>query len=516
MPNILSNRYSKTLNNLLTSVIAWGWPVLLSFYSTPLILKSLGPEEYGIRTLITSIIGYFALLDIGLNGAITKYLANYNFFKNNKKISDLLNTSLITFLVLGFLGFIIIWSISDWLVFSIFKIPLSLQSQSILAIKLSGFGFLLSMITWWCSSIPTGLQRFDHFNGVSIFYGTLTTILTLIAIKLEFGLIGIIVANLIANIISIFGYLISIKSLLPNYKIKLQFNNTMFKRTFSFGIYMIAFRLIGVISGNLDTILIGSYLNSTKVTYYNIPHQISSIVHSISAKLMQVIFPLTSELVAERNEQKIKEIFYKFYLLNLIIGITIIMPLIIGSKLILKLWISDQVSEYSSTVLIILTLGFFMYSFTALTTSYLGGLNKPKTVVLGTFVTNITSFTLYFLFIKKYEIIGAAFSKSFGMFLTFIYYIITCKIYANLSYKKLFFISTKPLILFLTISFSIFFLINSIESIVIKFLLIISSSIIFILAAWFINIIEESDKKIAFSYYRSLLSIIRNKNESKN
>ena len=139
------SRSEKTIINLGTSAIAWGWPVLLALVVAPIVVRGLGNDAYGIRGLATMLIGYFAILDLGLNGAVTKYLAEYVANDDKFLIAELLGTTLTTYIVVGLVGGIIIWSLAEWFSTSVFQIPANLELESIWAFRITGIGFFFSI-----------------------------------------------------------------------------------------------------------------------------------------------------------------------------------------------------------------------------------------------------------------------------------------------------------------------------------------------------------------------------------
>ena len=49
--------------------------ILIVFFLTPIMLRELGTEDFGLWTLVFSVLGFFSLLDLGLNVSAVKYVA---------------------------------------------------------------------------------------------------------------------------------------------------------------------------------------------------------------------------------------------------------------------------------------------------------------------------------------------------------------------------------------------------------------------------------------------------------
>ena len=57
---------------------------------TPLLLRMLGQSEYGLYSLVNSVIGYLSILDLGFGNAIIVYTAKYR-AKNDKRSEEKLH-----------------------------------------------------------------------------------------------------------------------------------------------------------------------------------------------------------------------------------------------------------------------------------------------------------------------------------------------------------------------------------------------------------------------------------------
>ncbi|MCX6053814.1 MAG: oligosaccharide flippase family protein [Chloroflexi bacterium] len=503
-------RTEKVIINLLTSALAWGWPVLLAFVTTPMIVRGLGNDAYGVRSLVVSITGYFALLDLGLAGAVTKYLAEYHVKNDKLQITELLGTTLTTYTVFGLIGGVLIWVLAQWLVASLFSIPPQFQNESIWAFRLSGVGFFLSMITWWGASIPIGIQRFDVFNGISIGFGTLTTLGSLAAVLLGYGLLGVVWANLLSNIIAIIAYWIAASKLFPEIHLRFSFQWKMFKRTISFGLYMVAFRLFSLLFSQLDTLLIGTWISAAAITFYNVPQQVAQLVHSINAKMMQIVFPMACEFSVIGEKQNIERLLLRGLNLSLFLGMVVAIPILVVAQPLLRFWVSLEMAQRSSLVLELLVVTFFLTGLTALTTSFLGGLNYPQFVTIGALVSGLCGLIFYSVLIRPFGIIGAAWSKLLSMIVTIMYYLIVCSSKSGITLLKIGRITIRPLGIGLIVGVLAFkLLLPFVNNMLGVILVSLMTSAIFCVSSWFLGVFDNEEKIILVNLL-SRLAITRN------
>jgi len=82
------------LASTLTSIVAG---VLL----TPIMLKYLDQSQFGLYQLIGAFIGYLSLMDFGISGTLTRYIAKYRVEGDKIRQDNLFSMCLIIYFVLG-------------------------------------------------------------------------------------------------------------------------------------------------------------------------------------------------------------------------------------------------------------------------------------------------------------------------------------------------------------------------------------------------------------------------------
>lgn len=95
--NELKSGVILTYINLLTSNV-------VSILYTPFILRTLGQGEYGVYTLVWSIVNYLTVLDLGFSNAIIRYASKYKAEKQEEKEASLYGTFLIIYTFIGLIA----------------------------------------------------------------------------------------------------------------------------------------------------------------------------------------------------------------------------------------------------------------------------------------------------------------------------------------------------------------------------------------------------------------------------
>ena len=80
--------------------------------TTKLIITQFGTDGYGFYVFFTSLVGLFAMVDLGMGMAVSKYLSESALQKDYVRSSEIINVALIFYAVFSFLIVSIVYSFS--------------------------------------------------------------------------------------------------------------------------------------------------------------------------------------------------------------------------------------------------------------------------------------------------------------------------------------------------------------------------------------------------------------------
>ena len=107
-----NNQTSKSIvKNTLYGFSTWIVPICLSFAATPIIVESLGHQDFGIYALVLGFIGYSFTFSIGR--AATKYIAEYKTTGETEKIRGVISATFFINIAVGILGVSVICQLHD-------------------------------------------------------------------------------------------------------------------------------------------------------------------------------------------------------------------------------------------------------------------------------------------------------------------------------------------------------------------------------------------------------------------
>ena len=117
--------------NTFLNIVGQAAPLLVGVATMPYVIRRLGPDRFGILALVWIVVGYFALFDLGIGPATTKFVAELLGKGEIERIPAVVWTALVTQSGMGSLAGLLLAAASPMLVHRLLKIPVSLQPEAL-------------------------------------------------------------------------------------------------------------------------------------------------------------------------------------------------------------------------------------------------------------------------------------------------------------------------------------------------------------------------------------------------
>ena len=361
-----------TLLNFIGQVV----PLAIGVIAIPFIIKGLGADRFGLLSLAWVVFGYFAIFDLGLGRATTKYVAEALGKGDEGRVPVLLWTTVTIQLILGLLGAIIMLIITPLVTDRVLNIPHGLIQEARFTFYLLALSIPIILVSSSFSGALQARQRFDLVNLIRIPSSTFTFLMPLVGLMFELKLPGIIVLILCVKIATLIAFLTINIQIFPKIK-KITFQSVLFVRLFKFGGWVTVSSIVSPILVYLDRFLIGSILTMSAVTFYTAPFEAVTRLSIIPQSLAISLFPAFSALDGVGDRQKL-EFYYASSVKYVLLVLTpIVLVVTIFGKEILKLWLGIEFATESAMALRILSVGVLINSIGSITFSLFQGTGRP-------------------------------------------------------------------------------------------------------------------------------------------
>lgn len=386
---------------------------IISIVYTPILLKKLGDSQYGLYQLMTSMVNYLAIMDLGLGSTITRYVVKYKTENDKKGESNFLAISLIVYGAISILV-LILGSLMWGNIGNIFR---GLESTEVQAAKslfaLMCINLVVSLFDHAFTGILTAYEQFVADKGIKIARICIRAILVILVLQFYAYAIVISAIELILTVTILIA-----KIILCRKKIKVQprlhfWDGGLLREVFGFTAAILIQTIANQFNNNVDKTVLGMFASTAIVAVYSVAMQLFSAYSGLSTAVQAVFLPKISKKVYEgADDVAITKSLIQPSRLQFMILLAVLSGFWLYGKEFIILWCGkEEAWLIASIIMTAATLELFQNC----TTSVL----KAKKLLLGrTFITAgtaVANFVITILLVPKYGMLGAAMGTVFTL-----------------------------------------------------------------------------------------------------
>lgn len=330
---------------------------LIQLLYTPLLIRMLGKSEYGLYSIVASIIGYLTVLDLGFGNAIVVYTAKYRAQKKFDEEKKLHGMFFVIFCIIGLVT-ILLGLILYFLVPTIFgntMTVIELKKMKIMMLILI-FNLAITFPFSIYSSIINAYEKFVFQKIMSIFNTIMKPLLMIPLLFLGFKSITMCIIITIVNIVVLLSNYFYCKKKL-HVKIKYQgFDRALFKTIFGYSFFIFLGIIVDKINWSVDQFVLGAVSGTLAVSIYTVSSQINSLFVNLSTAISGVLLPKISKMVAKKaNDEQITEEFIKVGRIQYLIVFLMASGFVLFGKEFINSWVGKgfETAYYIAIILIV-------------------------------------------------------------------------------------------------------------------------------------------------------------------
>lgn len=335
-----------------TSII---FNIVAGLIYTPWMVKQIGQSDYGIYTMVISLISYFTL-DFGFGGAISRFIAKYRAENRTNEITKLLGLVYKFYFILDaliFIALLVVYALMG-------NIFVSLSPGELIKCKVVfAISGAFTLISFPCSPFNGILIAYERFIGLKL-CDVLNKVLVVFlmggALLLGFRLYALVVINagvtLLLNIVKFSMVKTSFKE---NVDFK-YFDKKLLKNIFSFSLWITVISIAQRFIMNITPSVLGITSGAIAISVFAVGRTIEGYTFTFANALNSMFLPKVSRMVAnDVSREEITDLMVKIGRIQLIIVGAIITLFIAFGREFIVLWMGENFElSYIVSVLLIL------------------------------------------------------------------------------------------------------------------------------------------------------------------
>ena len=388
-----------------------GVSVVLNVLYQPLFLNFYGVNEYGIWTLVLTIINYIGLSNVGIPTAVTVLISNSLDDENKHEviIKSFFLLSLISFAALLVFGAISYFLPDLRMLFG--KIPENLVGVASRTFIVSVFFIMLRMPLQVAQSAFSGDQQIYITKIYDMLNVPATFIAVVLGIKFKLSLVSLAFITgsfyLSISLVSAAHLIIRNQRLLSSLRL-LSSDRVRYGLIFSTGINFLVLGLPVTIVWSIDNIMISHFMGVDKIAAFTFSTKIIMLPFQTLNIALSVLFPMYGKAMAEKQYGWLAKVYGAIcFLYPLVTGLIWIVSLAFGQEVI-ALW--SHRSDVYAGFLFSMVYGCYVFILSAVNvnSSFLSGINNTSPVIRLAWYEAILHIVFGSLLIGKFGYLGMA------------------------------------------------------------------------------------------------------------
>ena len=383
---------------------------------TPYMLRMMGQSEYGLYSLVASLISYLTILDLGLGNAVVRYTAQFRTEGKQKEQYEMFGMFLVLYACIGFLalvvGGVLFHSFEQWFGDSMTVDELEKARLMILFLIFNvAFTFPMSIF----GSILLAYERFIFPKVLQIVRILLNLVVMIVLLELGFRAIAMVVVQTLFNVLTLVIHFFYCK-----YKLGIQLHFRGFRwkllreiSVYSFWIFLSV--IMDRIYWNTGQFVLGIYGGTASIAVFAVAIQLSVLYMSFSTSISGVFLPKVTAMVTGKSNQKdISDLFIRTGRIQYIVMAFVLSGFVVFGRSFIRLWAgTDYEDAYAMSVLFFVALTIPMIQNVGIT--ILQARNRMKFRSLLYLVIALVSLYFQFVLARLYGGLGCAIAISVAL-----------------------------------------------------------------------------------------------------
>ena len=281
------------------SYISTAISIVIQLVYMPVMIRLLGKSEYGLYSLVSSVVSYLSLFSLGFTGAYLRFFAR--FYKNREKLASLNGMFLTLFSILASVATIcgIVLSFFPEQIFGSKLLDSELSKARILMLILV-INIAINLISGIFDSIIGAYEQFIFQRIVGIASAIVNPFICLPLLLMGYGSVMLVV---VTTGVTIVRFIVNVWFCIYKIQIPVSFHGfqwSLLKEITVFSSFLLLNMIIDQINWNVDKLILGHTNGTEEIAVYGVASQFNSLFMVFSTTISSVFSPRVNLIAAQK------------------------------------------------------------------------------------------------------------------------------------------------------------------------------------------------------------------------
>lgn len=339
---------NKIAKNTLFLYVRLAFILIVSLYTTRVVLNVLGVEDYGIYNVVAGFVTLFSFLNASMSASTQRF---YNFKKGaegNAGMLEVFNTSIIIQIAIMLGTLILLESFGLWYINCKMVIPAERLIAANWLFQFSVIHLLFVIIQIPFVGAIIANEKMDYFALVGVVDVLLKLAIVLVLPYVEADkLVFYGSFMLLSGVVVFFMYAVFARVKFVFIRLRFSYNRNLFKEMLSFTGWTVLDSVAYMLKGQGLNVLLNAFCGPVVNAARGVAYQISNALSGFQANIVTAFNPQLIQSYAEMNHQRVKALMYSSSKISFVLLGTFSIPIIVEINFILNLWLKGTVPEYT-------------------------------------------------------------------------------------------------------------------------------------------------------------------------
>lgn len=405
------------LKNATANLISGVSTAALSLFVPPILSRFLVRDEFSAWTLILQLATYTALLNLGTQGAVSRYIAYYLARHDRRSGSEIASTALLAMILAAAVALAVVVATSSNIGRLFPALPTRLVSTSAFALLLTGSTLAIGIPTGVLAGVFTGAQRNEV---VAALQGGTRIVLAVALIVAAMTHEGMAVMAVAFCAINLFGYLVYWITHRKLAVVDISFafvSRSAFQalRGYcgAFAVWTLAMFLIN----GIDTAIVGR-VNFAASGVYGACYGPILMIAGVQQALFGPLLQFGAAQSTHRTSEEMQQLLLRTTRLSTVLLLCLSVPLLVFSHEFIELWLGPQYASLGSRIVRPMLIGHVLRLLGTPYALLLLATLQHKRVVLTPFIEGVTNVVVAIWAGVRFGAVGVAYGVVAGAFVS--------------------------------------------------------------------------------------------------
>ena len=327
----------------------------VTLYSSRIILKTLGVEDYGIYNVVGGVVAMFGFLNASMVASTQRFMSYSLGNEDSSQVSKVFSSSLLIHILIAFIILVFAETIGLWFFYNKLVIPDERMNAAFWVYQLSIVAFILNVIRVPDNSAIIAYEKMSAYAYFSIIEVVLKLAIVFILPVLSYDklIVYAILVTLVTLLVNLV-YRLYVNRNFSHIYFRPQYENELFKEMASFASWSLWGNLSSSLSSYGLNIVLNMFFGPIVNAARGIAYQVQSAIVSFASSFMVAVNPQIIKSYAQEDYDYMSKLVFRASRLAFYLMFIIALPIINNIDYILTLWLGSYPMYTSIFVVLIL------------------------------------------------------------------------------------------------------------------------------------------------------------------